>query len=261
MVSNKIFYYTTKLINCQYVNIDTFCIMINKRYRGEGRGQERMKKGLILGASGLVGQEVVKLLLQDNSYDQVILIVRRRLALEHPKCEQVVIADFDQLKDLAPYFQVTNVFCCLGTTIKLAKSKDAFRKVDYEYPIVAAQLAAQYDVHRFLIISAMGANPKSSIFYNRVKGEVEEALQKLNMKAVHIFRPSLLLGEREEFRLGEKIAAVLSPVWNILCRGPLRQYRAIRARNVAKAMVRIGDSPSSGVHTYLSHDIEEIATE
>ncbi|OPA74571.1 oxidoreductase [Paenibacillus selenitireducens] len=220
-----------------------------------------MKKALVLGATGLVGQEVVRLLLQDESYDQVTLLVRRRLPLQHPKVEQQIVADFDQLHDAATYFQVTNVFCCLGTTIKKAKSKDAFRKVDFDYPLVAAKLAEKQQVERFIIISAMGANAQSSIFYNQVKGQMEEGLQQLNLTAVHILRPSLLLGEREEFRLGEKMASVISPVWNALCIGPLRQYRAIDARNVAKAMVRIGDSPLTGVHTYLSHEIEKTAIE
>ncbi|MFL6558760.1 MAG: oxidoreductase, partial [Bacillus sp. (in: firmicutes)] len=158
-------------------------------------------------------------------------------------------------------FQVTDVFCCLGTTIKKAKSKEAFRKVDYEYPIEAAKIASVCGVEKFLIITAMGSNVKSKIFYNQVKGEIEESLGKLILPSVHIFRPSLLLGERTEFRFGEKIAANTSAVINALMVGPLRPYKAIEASNVAAAMAAVAESGKSGVNIYPSHEIEQIAKE
>jgi uncharacterized protein YbjT (DUF2867 family) len=218
------------------------------------------KTALVLGASGLVGNELVKILIQQNQYEKIHLLVRRPIESKDSSCEVHVI-DFDQLHNYPELFQVSDVFCCLGTTIKKAKSKEAFRKVDYEYPIETAKLASQSDVEKFLIITAMGANANSSIFYNQVKGQVEKALAKLPLPSVHIFRPSLLLGERKEFRFGEKIAEKASAFLNVLMVGPLRPYKAIEARNVAAAMAAAAVIGKSGMNIYPSHVIERMARE
>jgi uncharacterized protein YbjT (DUF2867 family) len=218
------------------------------------------KTALVLGASGLVGNELVKTLIQQNNYEKIHLLVRRPVEFNDPSCEEHIV-DFDQLHKYQELFQVTDVFCCIGTTIKKAKSKEAFRKVDYEYTVEAAKISSKSGVEKFLIITAMGSNSKSLIFYNQVKGQVEEALRKLIIPSVHIFRPSLLLGERTEFRFGERIAEKASAFLNLLMVGALRPYKAIEARNVAAAMAAVAQTDKSGVNIYPSHEIERIARE
>ncbi|MBT2696480.1 NAD-dependent epimerase/dehydratase family protein [Bacillus sp. ISL-40] len=218
------------------------------------------KTALVLGASGLVGNELVKTLIQQNNYEKIHLLVRRPIEFNDPSCEEHIV-DFDQLHKYQELFQVTDVFCCIGTTIKKAKSKEAFRKVDYKYPVEAAKISSKSGVEKFLIITAMGSNSKSLIFYNQVKGQVEEALRKLIIPSVHIFKPSLLLGERTEFRFGERIAEKASAILNLLMIGPLRPYKAIEARNVAAAMAAVAQTDKSGVNIYPSHEIERIARE
>ncbi|MEH7081835.1 oxidoreductase [Neobacillus drentensis] len=222
--------------------------------------ENKRKTALILGATGLVGNELVKILIQQKNYEKIHLLVRRPMVSHDPLCE-VHVVDFEQLHTYRELFQVTDVFCCLGTTIKKAKSKEAFRKVDYEYPVEAAKIAKRSEVEKFLIITAMGSNAKSSIFYNRVKGEVEESLDNLSLPSVHIFRPSLLLGDRKEFRFGEKIAAKTSAIINVLMVGPLRTYKAIEAKNVATAMAVVARVGKSGMNIYPSDKIEQIAKE
>lgn len=218
------------------------------------------KTALVLGASGLVGNELVKILIQQNNYEKIHLLVRGPIDIIDPLCEPHVV-DFDHLDNHKELFHVTDVFCCLGTTIKKAKTKEAFRKVDYEYPIEAAKIASASGVKKFLIITAMGSNAKSLVFYNQVKGQLEEALIKLDFPSIHIFRPSLLLGERKEFRFGEKVAEKASGFLNALMVGPLRPYKAIQARSVAAAMATVADASNNGVNIYPSHEIERIAKE
>ncbi|MGG3560842.1 oxidoreductase [Neobacillus rhizosphaerae] len=216
------------------------------------------KTALILGASGLVGKELTKILIQKNTYEKIFLLVRRPIEMIDSVCEPHVV-DFDHLHNYEELFHATDVFCCLGTTIKKAKTKEAFRKVDYDYPVDAAKLAYKGGAENFLIVTAMGANPKSLFFYNQVKGDVEETLKKMNLPSLHIFRPSLLLGDRGEFRLGEKIAAKASGLINVLMVGPLRTYKAIEAKNVAAAMAEVALLNNKGIHIYPSQEIEQLA--
>ncbi|MCM3764709.1 oxidoreductase [Neobacillus niacini] len=218
----------------------------------------KKKTALVLGASGMVGRELVKVLAGQNTYEKIHLLVRRPIEPVAPLCE-VHAVDFDRLESYPELFQVTDVFCCLGTTIKKAKTKQAFRKVDFQYPLEAAKMAAKQGAEKFLIITAMGANPKSMFFYNQVKGDIEAALKELNLPSLHIFRPSLLLGDRGEQRLGEEIAAKFSGVLNALMIGPLTPYRAIEAKNVAKAMAASAQSSNTGINIYPSHEIEKMA--
>ncbi|WP_223590492.1 oxidoreductase [Neobacillus bataviensis] len=216
------------------------------------------KTALILGSSGLVGNELVQILLEQNNYKKIHLLIRRPIEITDSRCE-IHIVDFDQLEKYSELFKVTDVFCCLGTTIKKAKTKEAFRKVDFEYPIEAAKLAVQGGSEKFLIITAMGANSKSFFFYNQVKGDVERSLKTLNIPSLNIFRPSLLLGERTEFRLGEKLAEKASGLLNTLMVGPLRSYRAIQAKSVGKAMAAIAASNKTGINIFQSKEIQRIA--
>jgi len=215
------------------------------------------KSALLLGASGLVGGHCLRLLLEDQNYGKVILFVRKPIALQHAKLEQHVI-DFDHLEKYSHLAKVNDVFCCLGTTIKKAGSQEAFRKVDFTYPVEIAKIAAQNGVEKFLIITALGANPNSSVFYNRVKGEVEVAVTKLPLKVIHIFRPSLLLGKREERRMGEKIGEPLLKALKIFLFGPFRKYRAIEATIVAAAMIQVAKQNLQGINIFESDQIQHL---
>ncbi|AOZ92450.1 oxidoreductase [Paenibacillus crassostreae] len=207
-------------------------------------------QAVVLGASGLVGSFVVAELLQRDEYDGIKLLVRQPLDIQHPKLSQIVV-DWDRLDQYHEIFSnVRDVYCCLGTTIKKAGSQEQFRKVDYDYPVRAAQLAQEQGVSQFLVVSAMGADPSSRVFYNRTKGEVEDKLSTIGLPAVHLFRPSLLLGQRQEKRLGEQWGAKFMTTFDFLFRGKGIKYRAIPARVVARAMVNIAIKRPTGVHIY-----------
>ncbi|MFE4811617.1 NAD(P)H-binding protein [Peribacillus simplex] len=213
------------------------------------------KTALILGATGLVGTQLVKELSDSKIYSEIHLLTRSEMKITDAKCIGHVV-DFDNLSKYADLFKVSDVFICLGTTIKKAKSKEAFRKVDYDYVIEAAKMAKTANVEKLLVITAMGANSKSKFFYSRVKGDVEGTLQHLELNTVHIFRPSLLLGERKEFRAGEKISGLISTFAKYVFVGPIRSYRAIEANKVAAAMYTAAQTAVKGYHFYNSDEIE-----
>ncbi|MEJ2633942.1 MAG: oxidoreductase [Calditrichia bacterium] len=191
----------------------------------------------------------------NNAYSRVTAITRRPLDLTHPKLENAVI-DFEHLEKEIGDVKSDHIFCCLGTTIKKAGSQGAFRKVDFSYPLQLAKIGAGNGASQFLLISAMGANPQSRLFYNRVKGEVEEAVSKIDVYGIQIFRPSLLLGRREEFRLGEKLGEFFMGVFSPLMIGNLRKYRPIRAKDVARGMVEIAKTELKGVNIFESDKIQ-----
>ncbi|MEH7255662.1 oxidoreductase [Neobacillus niacini] len=215
------------------------------------------KTALILGATGLIGKELVKIISESDQYEKIRLLVRKSIEINDERFE-IHIVNFDELHEYSELFQVNDVFCCLGTTIKKAKTKEAFRKVDYEYPLEAAKLARVNGVEKFLLVSAMGADANSRIFYNQVKGKLEESLKRLNLPSLQIFRPSLLLGKREEFRLGEKVAEKASGFLNFIMIGPLLPYRGIQAEKVADAMVVVAQSTINGTTVYPSHKIDQM---
>ncbi|MGE1103053.1 NAD(P)H-binding protein [Peribacillus simplex] len=216
------------------------------------------KTALILGATGLVGTQLVKELSNSKIYSEIHLLTRNEMKITDTKCKGHVV-DFDNLSKYADLFKVSDVFICLGTTIKKAKSKESFRKVDYDYVIEAAIMAKTANVEKLLVITAMGANSKSSFFYSRVKGDVEGTLQQLELNTVHIFRPSLLLGERQEVRKGEKISGLISTFAKYVFVGPIRPYRAIEANKVAAAMYAAAQTTAKGYHFYNSDEIEKLA--
>lgn len=215
------------------------------------------KKALIAGATGLIGSHLLHLLLHNETYEQVIAIVRSPLPIKHPKLiEQVV--DFDKLEENPSLFAVDDVFCCLGTTIKKAGSQEVMYHIDVDYPYNIATLAQQHGAKQFLLVSAMGASPSSSIFYSRMKGELEQKLSKLPLPSISIIRPALLLGERKEFRLGERLGAVVTKGTAWLMVGALRKYKAIEGKKVAAAMFKISQLNKSGIHIYSNDQLHEI---
>ena len=216
------------------------------------------KSALIAGATGLVGTELLHVLLESPRYEQVKILVRKPIDVIHPKLKQIT-TDFDQLENYQSYFEVDDVFCCLGTTIKKAGSQEAFRTVDYDYPVKLAFMAQTAGVQNFLVISALGANANSKVFYSRTKGQLEKQLKEINLKALHIFQPSLLLGNRKEFRLGEKMATLFSPVFSLLMVGKMKRYKPITARRVALAMYKRAQTTLSGPFVYPSDQIIELS--
>ncbi|PRY13682.1 uncharacterized protein YbjT (DUF2867 family) [Pontibacter ummariensis] len=221
---------------------------------------QKVRDALIVGASGLVGSHLLTLLLKSERYSQVISVGRRELPLIHPKLEQKVV-DFDNLKQYAADLVADDVYCCLGTTIKKAGSKETFYKVDHTYVVQLAEITAEKGASQFLVVSAMGADAKSLFFYNQVKGEMERDVQAQPFTAVHIFRPSLLLGEREEHRTGEEIAAkVMKPLSGLMI-GPLEKYKPVEAEAVAQAMLFAARQNQQGVHVYPSDEIGDMGKE
>jgi len=216
------------------------------------------KAVLLVGASGLVGGHCLKFLLEEPSYARVTVLVRKALNINHEKLIQHII-DFDEVTTLGKLFAVDDVFCCLGTTIRKAGTQEAFRKVDFDYPIKIAALTQHCGANKFLLVSSLGADPHSRIFYNRVKGELEEAIQKISFKAFHVFRPSLLLGDRKEIRTGKKIGAFAMMALKNVMIGRLKKYRAVQARDVAKVMVGAAQMNLTGMNIFESERIQEIA--
>jgi uncharacterized protein YbjT (DUF2867 family) len=223
----------------------------------KGGREKLLRTALLLGATGLVGKHCLDLLLGDPAYSKVSTMGRRRSSHEHQKLEQHVV-DFERLPDYASVIRATDVFCCLGTTIKKAGSKENFRLVDFTYQYETARLASQQRAEQLLLVSALGADARSSIFYNRVKGELEDAVSKLAFDGVSIFRPSLLLGERAEFRLGERVAELPMRYVSFLMVGPLAKYRPVHARAVAAAMIRIAKQHPRGVNVFESDSIRAL---
>ncbi|WP_212958138.1 oxidoreductase [Paenibacillus albilobatus] len=218
-------------------------------------------QALVLGATGLVGGELLGELLRSEAYESVGVLTRQPLGVRHPKLHESVI-DFEQLEDHAERFQgVRDVFCCLGTTIRKAGSQTKFRKVDLEYPLRAAKIAKRQGVGQFLAVTAMGADPNSKIFYNRVKGEAEKAVCSVGIPGVHLFRPSLLLGDRGEFRFGEAAGAWVMRSLDPLLRGRAAKYRAMPAKTLARAMVSIALTGTAGVHVYPNDVIRVLGME
>lgn len=219
------------------------------------------RKAVVVGGTGLVGGYVVRELLVQKEYTRVMVMGRRPLDIKHPKLEQALI-DWEQPQKSAFALEgVDDMFCCLGTTMKKAGSKERFRQVDLDYPVLTAQLGKEAGAVQMLAISAMGADPNARVFYNRTKGEAEEALAAIGLPALHLFRPSLILGARPERRFGEAAATVVMKALDGLMTGRLASYRAIPASFIARAMVRIALAQASGVHIYPNDIIRVIGAE
>lgn len=213
---------------------------------------------LVAGATGLVGGSCLNRLLREPAFTRVVTLTRRPLPHTDAKLEQRVIA-FDQLGAVGVEFpRATDVFCCLGTTIKQAGSEAAFRQVDFTFIVALAGQALGAGARQFLLVSSLGASPTSRIFYSRVKGETEAAVTALPFEGRQIFRPSILTGERSERRTGESVGVAVMRGAAFAMVGPLRKYRPIAAATVAEAMVRVALRAPRGVNFYESDEIERL---
>ncbi len=214
-----------------------------------------VKTAIIAGSSGLVGKSLLNLLLEEPNYSQVISIVRQASGISHPRLQELVINFNEMAEALKPIKNGDDVYCCLGTTMKKAGNKVEFRKVDYTYSIALAEWALKIKARNFLCISAMGANPSSKIFYNRIKGEIEREIGKIKIPSVVFFRPSLLIGKREDHRRGEVLATVLANLFSFLFKGILKNYKAIPAEKVAAAMLKEAQNGKLGVRIIMSGEM------
>lgn len=200
----------------------------------------------------------MNVLLHHPAYQKVVAFSRKPLKMQHPKLVQHLI-DFDRPEDYRHLVKGDDLFLCLGTTMAKAGSKEAFYKVDFTYAEQAAKMAADNGVHQLLLVSSVGASSESLFFYSKVKGQLEEAVQQLKFWGIHIFRPSVLLGERNENRFGEEIAGKIAKVIDRLTGGLLTKYRPIEADVVAKAMVGAAQGLTPGVQFYPSHWLQALA--
>jgi len=209
-----------------------------------------MRRVLLLGATGLVGSEILKLLLDDGSITRVDIISRRAVDSPHAKIDQHVVdlAEMDRHRDA---FAVDQIFCALGTTIRKAGSQSEFRRIDRDLPLRAAELGREGGARHFLLVSAIGADSGSRVFYNRVKGEAEEAISALEFPSLTIARPSLLLGPRTEWRLGEELAKPLG--WLMP-----PKYRPIEARDVARVLIEAARADRPGMRVLESREMREV---
>lgn len=215
------------------------------------------KTALVVGATGLIGNLLTHDLLNSSFYAAVKVLVRKSLPWQHPRLQQIPF-DFDHPNEQQT--QADDIFCCLGTTMKKAGSREAFRKVDYQYPLAIAQLGLARGARQLAIVTSMGADPDSTFFYNRVKGEVERDLTALNFPTLLIFRPSLLMGDRQatnpdDNRLTERLA---EGVMRLLAPLIPAKYKGIEASKVANAMLTTAQQGLTGKHIFESDQLQQL---
>jgi len=215
----------------------------------------------VIGSTGLVGSHIVDLLKEENACRKIRLLVRRPIEFSHPKPE-IKLVNFEDYESLKSAIAGCNVvFCAVGTTQDKVKGDQLqYRKVDYDITVNAARACLETEGTNFLLVSAVGADSNSKTFYLRLKGEVEEAVQKFPIKSISIFRPSMLLGNRKEFRLGERIGQSGMKLLAPLLRGKWRKYKAIEARDVAAAMIEAAKQNIEGCTIYLYDEMKRLIT-
>lgn len=212
---------------------------------------------MLAGASGLVGSHCLPLLLQSAHYDKVLALVRKPLELEHPQLQQIKV-NFENLPRLSE-FAGADVYCGLGTTMRQAGSREAFRKVDYDAELAYATVAAQCGANQFLLVSSVGANAHSSTFYLQVKGELEDAVKTLPFRSIHIFRPSFLAGDRTSERPAERVGTAVAKAFDFAFVGKFKKYSAVEADDLAAAMLAAARHAPLGVHFYQFEQIIDLA--
>lgn len=213
------------------------------------------KTAIILGATGLTGSLLLKKLLKDPAFEKIILFARSSAGENSPKIEEHLI-DMFQLEKYSEAFTADVVFCCIGTTKAKTPDNETYKKIDYGIPVTAAKLAKQNGIETFIVISAMGADENSGIFYNKTKGEMQRDVLKQQIKNTYILQPSLIAGDRDENRLGEKIATFFMKIFGFLVP---KKYKIIKAETIAEAMLILAKQDYSE-KIITSEKIKEIAT-
>ncbi|HWZ15828.1 MAG TPA: oxidoreductase [Mucilaginibacter sp.] len=215
-------------------------------------------KAVLAGASGLIGSKLLDVLLGHDYYDEVIVLVRNEFPLKHPKLVQIRV-DFDDLEKHASTITGHAVFCCLGSTRKKTPNLTDYRKVDHDYPLQLAQIASKNKVEQYHLVSALGANARSANFYTKMKGETEEDIINAGLPSLHIYRPALLTGDRQERRTGERIFTLIMKVIDPILVGSLKKYQSIPAATVARAMFNQSMKQLEGVFIYPSDEIKNLS--
>lgn len=215
-------------------------------------------KAIIIGASGLIGQHVAQIAAREKLYRTLVAPARRKIDL--PEGIQNPIVDFEKLDadKMSDVWKTDHIFCCIGTTIKVAGSQEAFRKVDFDIAVNTARLAKAGGASRAFIVSALGADKNSGIFYNRVKGEMEEAIVQMGFQETWIFRPSLLTGERKDKRPGEVLGQIVGSIFSPIFLGGIKKYKPIAGEVVARAMLCAAFLSRPGVNFVESDQIQEL---
>ncbi len=199
------------------------------------------KTAIILGASGLTGNILLKKLLADKRYDQIKIFARKSIGETSSKILEKE-GDLLNLYDFKKDFNGDEVYCCIGTTSKKTPDRFLYKKIDYGIPVEAARLSKENNIHTFIVISSMGADPKSSIFYNRTKGEMEQTVLKEKISHTYILRPSIIVGKRNEFRFAEQMGIKIMRFLQIFFIGKLKKYKVIEAEKIAQSMIYLANS-------------------
>ena len=210
-----------------------------------------MRTAVVAGASGLIGKELIQKLISSDQYRRIYVLSRKKSGLANAKIKELVI-DFEKIDQLTFDEPVDDIFCTLGTTMKQAGSRDNFKKVDFEYVVALANLGKQSGASKFLVITAMGADSKSAVFYNKVKGLTEEALINIGFKQLVIFRPSLLLGKRAETRFAEILSGFFMNAFSFIIPD---NYKAIQAEKVADSMLKMAINSTGTVSIVKSGEM------
>ena len=219
-----------------------------------------MKSALLAGSSGLTGKYCLNILLKSDVYEKVIIPVRKNMDMENEKLFQIIV-NYDRISDYKNEMKADDIFCCLGTTIKKAGSKEEFYKVDFKYVYDLALVCKNNGAKTFSLISSVGADKNSGNFYLKIKGDIEDAIIKLGYDTTNIFRPSILAGERNEFRPREKAGLIFMKLLAPLLQGTLKKYRAIDAETVAEVMVKAAQLKNKPVNIFPSDMIYNKYTE
>jgi len=213
---------------------------------------------IILGSTGLIGNQVLSLILANKNYAKVYIIVRKKIPHNNPKLIQIQ-ADYHSVDPFIENLQVDHIYSCLGSTKKKTPKQVDYYRIDHEYPLKVIARLARNGAAAVSLVSAIGANPTATNFYLRMKGELEQDLQGIAIPAIHIFRPALLTGDRKEYRLLEKFSEQIFKLLNNLLIGKLKNYKSIQASTVAQAMVQQTLSQQKGIYIYLTEDIKNLA--
>ncbi|MFC6103617.1 NAD-dependent epimerase/dehydratase family protein [Olivibacter domesticus] len=213
---------------------------------------------LIYGATGLIGSQLLSLLIESTDYQNIIIFTRKKIDVENKKV-QIILDEFNAIKKHKNNLKADHVFCCLGTTRKKTPDKKEYYKIDHDYPLIAAAIAIENNCKHFHLVSSIGANKESLFFYTKTKGKLENDISFLPFESINIYRPSLLLGQRREKRSAEDISAKILHVLNPALIGPLKKYKGIKAFTVAKAMYNQSLNNSKGINIFLPEELNKIA--
>ncbi|MDB5032324.1 NAD-dependent epimerase/dehydratase family protein [Mucilaginibacter sp.] len=216
------------------------------------------KKAVIVGASGLIGSNLLAMLSTQPNYDEILIIARKKTRTNNVKVTQLII-EFAHLDRYAKSITGNVIFCCLGSTRSETPDLDEYRKIDHDYPVKLAEIALKNGIEQYHLVSSISADARSSNFYLRMKGETEEDIKKIGLKSLHIYQPSVLIGYRQSARLLEGISIFFLKITSPLLLGTLKKYRAISAHSVAKTLFKQSLKNQTGVFTYTSDKIKQLS--